>query len=253
MSFLRRVKQWFGAGADEQEDAEPDESEELGGAAHQVSDRGGADADIEKKLVALRRVREASGGRGRPPRADPPAPSQSVEDALAEREAGRKASARELLARIDRGGGLRTVLRAAAALEANDTRELEDLLPKVAKEEPRFRLLLQTAAALSNPARAAGLIERAKNEGAPAWALAWSKALSTDDATVREGLVELLFADLALAKTVAARDLRLPFAQADADALSRYTAFAHGRDCIRRFGAEIVADLIDRARASGGP
>lgn len=245
------MKHWLGAG---EASEEPEEASAQDASEHSIepSNKGGALAEQQKKLQALRRVREASGGRERPPlRADIQPPSQSVEDALAEREAGRNASAREILAQIDRGGGLRTVLRAAAALEAKDARELEQLLPAVVKEAQGFRLFLQTASVVSNPERASVLIERAKSKGAPAWAVAWSKVLSKDELKVREALVELLFADPALAKTVAARDLGLEGAVADSEALSRYTSFAHGRDCIRRFGAEQVADLIDRACASG--
>lgn len=245
------MKQWLGGGEKAADDEQPDDlpSAHSGDSANSAEAQNGQ----QKKLQALRRVREASGGRERPLRVDPPPPSQSIEDALIEREAGRKAQARELLAQIDRGSGLRTVLRAAAALEAGDIQEVSRLLPAIAKEEPRWRLLLQTAAVLSDSARAGALVERAKQQGAPAWALAWSKVFSKEEAWVREGLVELLFADLPLSKTVAARDLHLVGAVADPEALSRYTAFAHGRDCIRRFGPEIVADLLDRARALGGP
>jgi hypothetical protein len=73
------------------------------------------------------------------------------------------------------------------------------------------------------------------------------RALSADDTEKRQGLVDLLFEDAALARTVAARDLSVPEAKADNDAVRRYAAFAHGRDVIRRFGAEHVAKLLDRA------
>lgn len=250
VGFLDRMKHWLGAG-EASEEPEEASAQDASGHSTEPSNKAGALSEQQKKLQALRRVREASGGRERPVRADIQPPSQSVEDALAEREAGRNASAREILAQIDRGGGLRTVLRAAAALEAKDARELEQLLPAVVKEAQGFRLYLQTASVLSNPERASALIERAKSKGAPVWAIAWSKVLSKDELKVREALVELLFADPALAKTVAARDLGLEGAVADPEALSRYTSFAHGRDCIRRFGAEQVADLIDKACASG--
>ncbi len=71
--------------------------------------------------------------------------------------------------------------------------------------------------------------------------------MSADEAARREGLVELLFADAPLARTVAARDLGIEGAVADAEAATRYAAFAHGRDSIRRFGARWVADLLKRA------
>ena len=96
-------------------------------------------------------------------------------------------------------------------------------------------------------------IERAAAEKAPAWALGWAKAMSEDEGTRREGLVEMVFADHALARTVAARDLKLPGAEADPDAGPRYASFVHGRDSIRRFGAKVVAELVDEAQKVGGP
>ena len=59
--------------------------------------------------------------------------------------------------------------------------------------------------------------------------------------------MELLFADAPLARTVAARDLGVEGAVADAEAMARYAGFAHGRDSIRRFGARAVADLLEHA------
>jgi hypothetical protein len=192
--------------------------------------------------------------RGRRPGARPElpdvtsAPSQTVEDVLAAREAGDADEARRILRDIDRGGGLRTVLRAAAALEADDADELAELLPIVAGDEAPWRLLLQIGAAIALEGRSSTThIERARAAGAPGWALGWASALSRDEATRRAGLVELLFADPALARTVAARDLAIEGAEADPDASQRYAAFAHGRDSIRRFGVDIVADVIDRA------
>lgn len=59
--------------------------------------------------------------------------------------------------------------------------------------------------------------------------------------------MELLFSDAPLARTVAARDLAVEGAVPDAEAMGRYAAFAHGRDCIRRFGPRAVADVLERA------
>jgi hypothetical protein len=179
------------------------------------------------------------------------APTESIEDALAAREAGDVAEMRRLLREMDRGRGLRLVLRAAAALEAGDERELGELLPRVREEEPRWRLSLQLAAALdqadrAGALRAGALRAEAERDGAPGWALAWAQALSRDDEAARRGLVELLFLDPALARTVAARDLSIAGAEADPTAAKRYTAFAHGRDCLRRFGAALVVELLER-------
>src|SRR5262245_44888593 len=150
MGLFDRAKSWLGLGASD--DAEPEE------AAKPAGDAKGRDP-----RAALRSKKD-----GRPPLKDvEPAPSATVEDALAAREAGDKAEARKVLAEIDRGAGLRTVLRAAAALEASDERELADLLPIVAREEPRWRLSLQIAAALaaSGDESAAAWNERAASDG----------------------------------------------------------------------------------------
>lgn len=254
MGFLDRVKKLLGVDSAEDDDEETSTAQ----GESSASARGAGNAELEDRRAAAARSRGGRGGRGgaqgreRPPLAEAPPPSQSVEDALAAREAGNMAEARRILADIDRGGGLRTVLRAAAALEAGDERELASLLPGVAAEEPRWRLLLQIAAALDDAARAAALVERASQAGAPAWAVAWSRALSTDATIRREGLVDLLFTDAPLARTVAARDLGAEGVVADPDAAARYAAFVHGRDSIRRFGAGKVADLADRARKLGG-
>jgi hypothetical protein len=173
-------------------------------------------------------------------------PGATLEDALAARAAGHAPEARAILAAIDKGQGLRTVLRAAAALEAGDTEELARLLPGVAGEQPSWHLPLQVAMALEPGARRDALARRAKDSGAPAWALAWVRAVSTEENERREGLVDLLFDDPPLARTVAARDLEIPAVRADNDAVRRYASFAHGRDSIRRFGAAVVADLLER-------
>jgi hypothetical protein len=250
MGFLDRVKKLFGGDSEEADGGEEDRAEAPRNAAP-AARAGGDDNNRNDKMAAFRRDRH--GGRERPARADAPPPSQSIDDALVEREAGRPGEARKILIDIDRGGGLRTLLRAAAALEAKDEREVSDLLPAIAREEPRWRLLLQVAGALGDPERAKPYLERASREGAPAWALAWSKAMADDETARREGLVELLYTDAALARTVAARDIKIEGAVADPEAAARYAAFAHGRDSIRRFGAGVVAELMDRARAVGGP
>jgi hypothetical protein len=177
--------------------------------------------------------------------------SATIDDALAARAAGRAAEARAILASIDKGQGLRTVLRAAAALEAGDEDELGKLLPAVVKEEPAWQLRLQVAAALEPGQGRDTLTRLAAERGAPAWALAWVRALSPDDAERRKGLVDLLFEDAALARTVAVRDLSVPDVKPDNDAIRRYAAFAHGRDVIRKFGAPQVASLLERT--SGTP
>jgi hypothetical protein len=176
--------------------------------------------------------------------------SATIDDALAARAAGKPAEARAIFASIDKGQGLRTVLRAAAALEAGDEEELGKLLPAVAKEEPAWQLRLQVAAALEpGPARDA-MTRLATDRGAPGWALAWVRALLPDEPERRKGLVDLLFEDAALARTVAARELAVPNVKADNDAIRRYAAFAHGRDVIQKFGAAQVASLLERTPSS---
>ncbi len=244
MGLLDRARRLFGMG-------DADHAGEAGGGEAEA----GGPTEGSNSPAGAGRGRDPRGGdpRGgrkgeRPPLADaPPAESRGVDDALAAREAGDRALARQILREIDRGGGLRTVLRAAAALEAGDERELAGLLPAVAAEAPRWRLMLQVAAALGDEGAAAPLVARAEAEGAPAWAIAWTRAMASGEVARREGLVDLLFADPALARTVAARDLAVPGAEAELPALQRYTSFAHGRDSIRRFGAEAVARLLDRS------
>jgi hypothetical protein len=89
-------------------------------------------------------------------------------------------------------------------------------------------------------------VGRAVKLGAPAWSIAWLRALSANDDERRAGLVDLLFEDAALARTVAARDLGFADIKVDNDAIRRYAAFAHGRDLIRRFGAAQVVALLGR-------
>ena len=236
MGFFDKARQLLGAFRGR--DASQEEDEEPPAAAPAARSTDPRAARLEK----------ARGRKDRPPLADvPPEQGQSVEDALVAREAGDPKGARQILATIDRGAGLRTVLRAAAALEASDEGELAPLLKAVAAEAAGYKLWLQVAGALGDATAAAPYVERAAAEKAPTWALAWTRAMSTDEATRREGLVELLFTDAPLARTVAARDLHVAGAVADAEASQRYAAFAHGRDSIRRFGAPVVADLLERA------
>ena len=210
------------------------------------------EVEDESEGVSLRgATREGGRARGDRPSLDgvEPASQQSLEDVLAARERGDLREMRRLLAELDRGRGLRLILRAAAALEDGDDATLAYLLPKVRSEEPAWRLPLQLASVLDDPARAMTLRERATRAEAPRWALAWSRALSADEDERRRGLVELLVADPALARTVAARDLAIEGAVADGEASDRYAAFAHGRACLRRFGPTIVAALLERAEA----
>jgi hypothetical protein len=247
MGFFDKARRLLGiTPSDEDEEQEDTSAADRGAPPAGRDDPRVLAAERAGKLDPKRRDR-------RPPLKEAPPQGPSVEDALAAREAGDKAGARKVLRDIDRGGGLRGVLHAAAVLEAGDKAELAKLLPGVANEEPRYKLLLQVAAALGDAEAARPYIERAAAQKAPAWALGWAKAMSEDEATRREGLVEMVFADHALARTVAARDLHLPGVEADPDAGSRYASFTHGRDSIRRFGAQAVAALLDEARAVGGP
>ncbi len=175
------------------------------------------------------------------------APQQSLEDAFVAREAGDLERMRTLLREMDRGSGLRTVIRAAAALEAQDETELQPLLDNLAKEKNPWRLLLQTAAALGASDKSDELRSLAEAGQAPAWALAWCEIDPDDQDARRHGLVKLLFCDPALARTVAARDLRIEGAEADISASARYAGFAHGRDSIARFGPALVAQVLERS------
>jgi hypothetical protein len=235
MGFFDKAKQLLGLGGssdDDGDDAPPPRA-------------AAAPAPADARAERLARAR---GRKDRPPLVEvPPEQGQSIEDVLAAREAGDREGARQILATIDRGGGLRTVLRAAAALEDGDEDALRPLLATVAAEAAGWRLILQLAAALGDPAAAAPYLERAAAAKAPVWAIAWTRAASSDATERRLGLVELLFTDAPLARTVAARDLDVPGAETDPEAAQRYAAFAHGRDSIRRFGAGVVARLVERA------
>ena len=213
-----------------------------------VLDPEDASALDEEPPRAARRER-ASGSAERPPIDGlEPASQQGLEDVLAAKERGNTVEMRRLLKELDRGKGLRLVLRAAAALEAGDDAELAELLPKVSVEEPAWRIALQLASVLDDePARAEAFRARGERANAPAWALAWSRALSKDAAIARRGLTALLVVDPALARTVAARDLKVEGVVADGEASDRYAGFAHGRQCIRRFGASAVAAVVERA------
>lgn len=253
MGFFDKAKQLLGIGArDDDADATEHETEAAPGAAP----RGGVPGErSDPRVLAAERAGKLDPKRRdrRPPLKEAPPQGPSVEDALAAREAGDKAGARKLLRDIDKGGGLRGVLHAAAVLEAGDKAELAKMLPAIANEEPRYKLLLQVASALADATAARPYIERAAAAKAPPWALGWAKAMSDDDTVRREGLVEMVFADHALARTVAARDLKLPGVEPDPEAGSRYASFTHGRDSIRRFGAATVAALLDEAKTVGGP
>lgn len=250
MGIFDRAKKLLGITGDGEATAE-DAPEGAGAAA--APGQPPAERSDSRVLAAERAGRLDPKRRDRrPPLVEAPPQGPSVEDALAAREAGHKDAAQKILRDIDKGGGLRTVLRAAAALEAGDKSELASLLPQIANEEPRYKLLLQVAAALGDPDAARPYIERAALAKAPAWALGWARTMSTDATVRREGLVELVFADHALARTVAARDLQLPGVEADPDAGPRYASFTHGRDSIRRFGAATVAQLLDEAHKVGG-
>src|SRR5262245_60951692 len=101
MGFFDRAKQLLGLGG---AGAEDDEDSDLKDAPKRPA-----------KAAPRGRERPARDRADRPPLNDvPPVQSQSVEDALRAREAGDKAEARRILIEIDRGQGLRTVLRAAA-------------------------------------------------------------------------------------------------------------------------------------------
>lgn len=248
MGFFDKAKRLLGITPSD-EDAEHEDTgaaETEGAAPAGKEDPRVLAAERAGKLDPKRRAQ-------RPPLKEAPPQGPSVEDALAAREAGDREGARKILRDIDRGGGLRAVLHAAAVLEDGDKSELAKLLPAIANEEPRYKLLLQVAAALGDAEAARPYIDRAAAQKAPAWALGWAKAMSEDAATRREGLVEMVFADHALARTVAARDLHLQGVEADPEAGARYASFTHGRDSIRRFGAKAVAALLDEAQAVGGP
>src|SRR5262245_31749858 len=196
MGLFDRAKKLRGIGAS---DGEPEHEERAAPESDAPAGR-----EVDPRVLAAERAGKLDPRRRdrRPPLVEAPPQGPSVEDALALRDAGDKEGARKMLREIDKGGGLRTVLRAAAALEAGDRGELSTLLPAIANEEPRYKLLLQVAAALGDREAAQPYIERAIAKGAPAWALGWAKAMSEDAAARREGIVELVFADHALARTV---------------------------------------------------
>jgi hypothetical protein len=199
-------------------------------------------------LGTSRKPREAPNPRdGRPPLKELPrvSPEASLDDALEARAAGRSDEARAILRAIDRGKGLRTLLRAGMALESGDEEELTPLIRSIARSEAGWRLALQTAAAWSpkddgEVGVRSGLVEFARAHGAPAWALAWANP-------TLQGKVDLLFADAPLARTVAAREWKVDGAEDDREAIERYATFAHGRDAIRRFGPSAIAGVFARA------
>jgi hypothetical protein len=186
----------------------------------------------------------------RPPLAQPAPPSATLDDALEARDAGDKEKARAILRSIDRGAGLRTVLRAAAALEAGDEDELAPLVSSLAHADAPWRLHLQLAAAIGD-ASAASQVARGESLGAPAWAIGWARAATGSDEEKRAALVDLLFADAGFARTVAARDLKIEGAHEDASAIARYASLDAGRVAIRRFGIDPVRALVTRVDGDG--
>ncbi len=241
MDWLERAKVWFGVV--DPEDVAGEESAPR--AELRVDPRR---RDEGEHAGAERRGRGRAGER---PSLDAFAggPKESLEDCLVARERGDTVEMRRLLRELDRGLGLRTLLRAAAALEAGDEGELAELLPRLAVDEQSWRRTLQVAAALGEASEIAVACERAASLDAPKWAVAWTRALSPDASERRRGLVELLVADPALARTVAARDLALEGCEGDYEAFERFAAFAYGRDTVRRFGSRSVKSLLARIEA----
>jgi hypothetical protein len=206
--------------------------------------------DRTKAALGLGQESKARKSDGRPPLKDlPPAsPAASLDDALEARAAGRADEARAILRAIDLGKGLRTVLRAGAAVEAGDEEELALLVRSIATSEVGWRLALQVASAMTPDGDSASapratrdrLVAFAAAHAAPAWALSWATP------TVK-GKVAFLFADAPLARTVAAREWKVEGAQEDRSAIERYATFAHGRDLIARFGPLVIAEVFARA------
>ena len=161
MGFFDKAKQLLGLGGSSDEDEEADDLSPAAG-AHGAHGGKGRDRKDRPPLV------EVPAGTG-----------QSVEDALLAREAGNHDEAQKIFAQIDRGQGLRTVLRAAAALEAGDEDVVKSLLAAVAAEAEGWKLPLQIAGALEDRALAARYLERAVAEKAPVWAIAWARAGSS--------------------------------------------------------------------------
>ena len=194
----------------------------------------------------------------RPPLGAPPPPTATLDDALEAREGGDRRKARAILQAIDRGAGLRTVLRAAAALEDGEDAEVQTLAAQVLAGDARWRVPLQVAAAYgaepeksASVARAEQLVTRASEAGAPRFAIAWARAASPDDDAQRAALVELLFLDAPFARTVAARDLSIEGVHEDGTAIARWASLDAGRAAIRRFGTDAVAALFDRLAPKG--
>jgi hypothetical protein len=206
MGFFDRLKKMLG-GDGEATDADADAE------AQEAHSKDGAP---RSQMPTRKRKGE------RPPLAQPSAPSATLDDALEARDAGEKEKARAILRSIDRGAGLRTVLRAAAALEAKDEDELAPLVPALAHAD------------------------------APAWAIGWARTATADDDGRRAALVDLLFSDPTFARTVAARDLKIEGAHEDASAIARYASLDAGRVAIRRFGIDPVRALVARMTSVEG-
>lgn len=203
-------------------------------------------------LFALRPKRKP--GRRREPvekRAKPP-PGKSLEGALELREQGRADEALELLGEIDQGKGLRRLLRAAALLEAGrDPGSLGDThaqLGGLSIDAARVRTAagLVVAGDLDAAEAMLGRVNRGFEPATCAWVrVSIARGASRPDAE-RQALVELVFADDALARTVAARDLGLSDGEPASAAVERYGAHAFARDAIARFGAASVAKLLSK-------
>lgn len=247
MDWLERAKVWFGV-VDPEDVAEEESAPR---AELRVDPRRGDGSEPAGAGGRGRGTSTRRDLRGERPALDvfAGAPTESLEDCLVARERGDTAEMRRLLRELDRGLGLRTLLRAAAAMEAGDEAELAELLPRLARDEQSWRRTLQVAAALGEASDIAAACERAESLQAPKWAVAWTRALSPDASDRRRGLVELLVADPALARTVAARDLALEGCEEDYEAFERFAAFAHGRDMVRRFGPRSVESLLARIEA----
>lgn len=209
---------------------------------------GEGEADAAKGVAGAPAHGQARKRKGeRPPLVEPPPPSATLDDAFEARDAGDKAKARAILRSIDRGAGLRTVLRAAAALEDRDEEELTQLLPALTSAESPWRLHLQLATAIGD-ATAEPHVGRAEQLGAPKWAIAWARTATAGEDEKRRALVDLLFLDAPFARTVAARDLAIEGAHEDSAAIARYASLDAGRVAIRRFGVEAVSALVERMK-----
>ena len=231
MGLFDKAKRLLGLGGDVEDEGagegEPEERAERAPASKAAGD--------DRRVAVRGRGRAAPAGR--PPLVEAPPPSQTIEDALVLRDAGDRAGARALLAQIDRGSGLRTVLRAAAALEEGDEAELAPLVDAVRAEIDGHRLLPACSPLRSPTPPSRRRSSHGEAAGRRAGLGACLDARSSDEATKRAGLVELLWSDAALARTVAARDLDVGGAVADPAAAQRYGQ-------VERSGADSIQPLL---------